>query len=374
MNISKQYLIVWLLSASLFALILGATNYIIDPLKYYHTEPGTRELTGFEQSHKVWQLHMRQPETVVLGNSRNLYGFDVSRLKGDKPFNYSFPGPSIEEVEKQFANAIYSTDLKTVYLVVDGICSSGQSSRELSTLYSNDIEWLKAEFMRAQHLISIDTLIAGRRALSKEIFYDDYGRRTSFIFGDQFGFKLKERVKIREGLALKGVKKGGSCDTRTFERLITNAYKSGITIYLILNPIHIRYINIDAQNSSPANTHSNMKKTLVNTNLAVAERLNTKPFPIFDFNLINQYTSEKFDLVGNSEPKYWWESSHYKKALGDKLIDWINGAKDTRDSSIGVALTPENIDQHIETQTSRLLQWQKARPEVMNELCNVIKC
>ena len=62
------------------------------------------------------------------------------------------------------------------------------------------------------------------------------------------------------------------------------------------------------------------------------------------------------------------------KAVLLYIIDWINGAKDTRDSSIGVALTPENIDQHIETQTSRLLQWQKARPEVMNELCNVIKC
>ena len=115
-----------------------------------------------------------------------------------------------------------------------------------------------------------------------------------------------------------------------------------------------------------------MKKSLVNTNFKIAEKLNTQPFPIFDFNLINQYTTEKFDFVGNSEPTYWWESSHYKKALGDKLIDWINATEDKRDHSIGVAITQENIDQHIETQSNLLLQWQKARPEVVKELLDSI--
>ncbi|MEM5498179.1 hypothetical protein WNY77_12290 [Paraglaciecola mesophila] len=226
--------------------------------------------------------------------------------------------------------------------------------------------------MRAQHLISIDTLKASRRALSKEIFYDDYGRRTSFIFGEQFGINLEERVKIREGLALKG-SKSNRCDTKTFERLLINAHRSGLDVYLMLNPIHIRYININVQNSLPTNTYVNLKKILVNTNFTIAKTLNTQPLRIFDFNLVNQYTTEQFDLVSNNEPMYWWESSHYKKALGDKLIDWINATEDMRDPSIGVIITQENIEKHIETQLNLLLQWQKARPEVVNELLHTIK-
>tara|TARA_R110000765_G_scaffold408748_1_gene506640 strand:- start:7050 stop:8123 length:1074 start_codon:yes stop_codon:yes gene_type:complete len=353
--------------------VLGGVNYVIDPLKYYHQAPGTREITGLEQSHKIWQVKMRQPETLVLGNSRTLYGFDVNQLKGEKPFNYSFPGPSIEEVDKQFENMQYSTQAKTVYLVVDGICSSGNSSRELSALFNTNLEWLKAEFMRAKYLISLDTLKASFKALNKSIFYDDFGRRISFVFSKQSGEKLSERVKIREGFSIKRGKNSTQCNTEVFERLLITAHASGINVSLMLNPTHVRLINIDAQNSIPLNSHLNMKRAIVSINAAVAAKLNIQPFPIFDFNLINQYTTESFDLVNNTEPKYWWESSHYKKALGDRLVDWLNKPENERDLSIGVSLTPENIDQHINSQLKQLLRWQKANPKVSEDLSQAVK-
>ncbi|WP_166424090.1 hypothetical protein [Paraglaciecola sp. 20A4] len=363
MKLTKTYLTIWILSTLLFALVLGGVNYVIDPLKYYHQAPGTRELTGFEQSHKVWQVKMRQPETLVLGNSRTLYGFDVSRLQGEQRFNYSFPGPTIEEVEKQFENMQYSTQAKTVYLVVDGICSSGKtSSRDLSGLFSTNFEWLKAEFMRAKYLISLDTLKASFKAVNKSIFYDDFGRRVSFVFSAQSGEKLSERVKIREGFYIKRGKNSTQCNTEIYERLLTKAHTSGINISLMLNPTHVRLINISAQSSIPLNSHLNMKRAIVSVNAAVAANLNTKPFPIYDFNLINQYTTEPFDLVSNTEPKYWWESSHYKKALGDKLVDWLNTPENERDASIGVSLAPQNIDQHINLQLRQLADWQQANP------------
>ncbi|GAC31267.1 hypothetical protein [Paraglaciecola polaris] len=324
-------------------------------------------LTGFEQNHKVWQVQMQKPETLVLGNSRTLYGFDVSSLEGSKPFNYSYPGPIIEEVEKQFKNMQYLTQAKTVYLVADDICSSGQSSRELSTMFSHDIEWLKAEFLRAKYLISVDTLKASLDSLSKPEFYDYYGRRISFIFGKGSGETLSERVKIREGYALSRERNSRECNTEVFERLLSNAYDTDIDISLILNPTHARLININANNSTPVNSHLKMKRAIVSINAAVAANLNTKPFPIYDFNLINQYTTEPFDLVSNTEPKYWWESSHYKKALGDRLVDWLNTPENGRDASIGVSLTPQNIDQHIGLQLRQLADWQQLNPAAAKE-------
>lgn len=363
MNHSKKYLITWLLSAVLFALALGAINYVIDPLRYYHLEPGTREMTGFEQSHKVWQVNMRQTQTMVLGNSRTLYGFDVKELGAKNAYNYSFPGPSIEEVEKQFENALYSTSVKNIYLVVDGICSSGTaSSRNLSGLFSTDMEWLKAEFMRAKYLISLTTLKASIRAFSMPIFYDDFGRRISFVYGPQSGETISERVKIRESYSLERGKISSQCNTKVYERMLTKAYKSGISVTLMLNPTHVRLINIAANNNIPINSHLNMKKQIVMSNEKVAEQLGMASIPIYDFNLINQYTTEPFDLVNNIEPKYWYESSHYKKALGDKLISWINSPLTKRDTAIGVALTSQNIEHHIAQQLKHLKDWQIANP------------
>tara|TARA_R110002167_G_scaffold206719_3_gene410855 strand:+ start:562 stop:1410 length:849 start_codon:yes stop_codon:yes gene_type:complete len=270
MNLPKQYLIIWLLCAFLFALILGATNYVIDPLKYYHTEPGTREITGFEQSHKVWQVKMRQPDTLVLGNSRNLYGFDVSQLMKKNAFNYSFPGPSIEEVEQQFDNVLYSTNVNSIFLVVDGICSSPiASKRDISFLFSNKLNWLAAEFLRAKYLISLSTVKSTFRAFGEPVFYDNFGRRTSFEFGKQSGTTISERVKVREGYALKN-RSNKSCSTDVFERLLVKAYSSGISIALILNPIHNRYKFIQANKSNMKFKPTNMRKILVEKNALVA--------------------------------------------------------------------------------------------------------
>tara|TARA_R110001583_G_scaffold116577_1_gene267357 strand:- start:8109 stop:8834 length:726 start_codon:yes stop_codon:yes gene_type:complete len=234
-------------------------------------------------------------------------------------------------------------------------------------MFSHDAEWLKAEFLRAKYLISVDTLKASLDSLSKPEFYDDYGRRISFIFGKGSGETLSERVKIREGYALARGRNSSECNTEVFERLLNNAYDTDINISLILNPTHARLININANNSIPMNSHLNMKKAIVNTNAKVAANLNTKPFPIYDFNLINRYTTELFDLVSNIEPKYWWESSHYKKALGDKLVDWLNSPENKRDASIGVSLTPQNIDQHISLQLQQLADWQQLNPAAAKE-------
>lgn len=374
MKLTKTYLTIWFISVLLFALALGGFNYVIDPYKYYHQAPGTRVLTGFEREHKIWQVNIRQPKTVVMGNSRTLYGFDTGALEDERPFNYSFPGPSIEEVEKQLENLLYSTNAKTVYLVVDRICSIQEtSSRETSALFNNDLEWLKAEFLRVKYLISMDTFKASINTLSKPIFYDDFGRRISFIFGKKSGNTLSERVKISEGYALKRGESDKECNTTAFERLLNKAYDSNINVSLILNPVHTRQKYIETQKNVHINSHINMKKVLVSTNALVAKEHNIEPFPIYDFNIINQYTTEPFDLVGNTEPNYWWESSHYKKALGDKIVDWLNAPENERDSTVGTSLTSQNIEQHIENQVQKLAKWQPLNPITVEKSIGIPK-
>lgn len=370
MKITKNYIKIWILSALTFSILLCAINYFIDPYKYYHQAPGTRELTGFEQSHKTWQVKMRQPDTVIMGNSRTLYGFDASLLEGDKPFNYSFPGPTIEEVEKQFENLLYMTKVKKVYIVTDRICAlSKVSTRNLSNLFNNDLEMLKAEIGRAKYLLSINTLITSLKSLSKPVFYDNYGRRISFVFGKQSGVTLSERVQIREGYSLKRESsENNHCDTSVFERLLTKGHENNVNITLLLNPVHVRHIYIDSLTSADSNIYENMKVKLVKINRKIAEELEVKPYPIYDFNVINEYTTEKFEMSTNKEPEFWWESSHYKKALGDKVLDWINAKKPERNSGIGAEITSSNINKHNEIQKIKLDGWIASHPKVTEEI------
>jgi hypothetical protein len=44
--------------------------------------------------------------------------------------------------------------------------------------------------------------------------------------------------------------------------------------------------------------------------------------------------------------------------LGDKLVDWVNAPENERGASIGINLTPQNIDQHIKLQLKQLANWQ----------------
>ena len=76
------------------------------------------------------------------------------------------------------------------------------------------------------------------------------------------------------------------------------------------------------------------------------------PFPIWDFSNYNSYNAEPVPEKGDLDTKmqWYWESSHYKKELGNLMLDRIfkyTHPERTVDDNFGVLITTGNIESHL---------------------------
>ena len=83
-----------------------------------------------------------------------------------------------------------------------------------------------------------------------------------------------------------------------------------------------------------------------------AARSGESPYPLWDFSGYNSLTTEDVPPDGDSETqmKWYWESSHYKKELGDLVLDRIfdyHHPERIVPDDFGVLLTPKNIKRGI---------------------------
>ena len=69
--------------------------------------------------------------------------------------------------------------------------------------------------------------------------------------------------------------------------------------------------------------------------------------------------------------KVYWESSHYKKELGDLVLDDLFEYRHTSrdgDHKFGVQITSNNIDSHLEIIRQEKKTWRKNNPNGVDEL------
>jgi hypothetical protein len=77
-----------------------------------------------------------------------------------------------------------------------------------------------------------------------------------------------------------------------------------------------------------------------------------KPFPLWDFSGYNTITTEAIPQSGDTttKMKWYWEGSHYKKELGDQILDRIfnyQSAMRKVPQDFGILLTPDNLETHL---------------------------
>ena len=65
-----------------------------------------------------------------------------------------------------------------------------------------------------------------------------------------------------------------------------------------------------------------------------------------DFSIYHELTAETVPTNTKEKMKYHWEASHYKKELGDIVLDRLLDISPYKD--FGVELNIQNIDNHIQ--------------------------
>ncbi len=366
---ARHYLLCFLISAITGLVCLGGWNFFVDPNFLFHYSEVSSQNKGFERDFKPWHLRAKKPEVVVIGNSRPLFSFDVDLLPNTNAYNFAIAGATTRELLANFRHAVYAGSVKQVYMNLDNVCSNiavPPNFHLSSDLYTN----VRAHFHRASRLLQTQNLtdfLMGKPLLDDKL-YDLQGRRTRFDSNrtPRESFLFRENNKIRNGLKARS---SSHCNTSAVKEILRLAHQSGIRLSIFTNPIHMRYIEIDHMFGRSEKILDTRKRILVSVNEQVAKESGEAPFPIYDFLLVNEVTTEEIRFSDYPPSNYWFESSHYRKAIGDMMVLFMLSPE----KSLGVdgfakVISSSNIDQHISEQVSLFNQWRDNSPTVINEL------
>ena len=130
-----------------------------------------------------------------------------------------------------------------------------------------------------------------------------------------------------------------------FRKILELCYQNNIKLDIVFGPSHIRqweaydyYQDIE--------TWYKWKKDVVLFVEKIADEQEKTPYRIMDFSVYHELTAETVPTNPKEKMKYHWEASHYKKELGDIVLDRLLDISPYK--NFGVELNSENIDNHIQ--------------------------
>lgn len=354
---SKKFLKVVFGLLFLGVLFVGGVNYIVDPYGIYKTNifQNKPEQENNIRLVKVVKVEELKPVSISLGTSRTEYGYDPNHQYFSKTsYNLAVSAASLYENRLYLEHAIKQGNLKEVLLVVDWRMFNDPKMRK-----SDDFEDSFNIKNNYKQLFSIDLFKSSFKTILNQKTKNSYlenGQRDWYFNQeniDKQGGHLKVMNKDEEKYYQKSDFKYNSNiyqDTKKdsfedFRKILELCYKNSIKLDIIFGPSHIRqweafdyYQDIE--------TWYKWKKDVVLFVEKIAKEQEKNPYRIMDFSIYHELTAETVPTNPKEKMKYHWEASHYKKELGDIVLDRLLNISPYKD--FGVELNIQNIDNHIQ--------------------------
>ena len=130
---------------------------------------------------------------------------------------------------------------------------------------------------------------------------------------------------------------------RYLRRIIELAAKHRIRLILYIHPYHADYLEM-LHRVGLWPSFEDWKRALVRV-VEAENRVLPAKVPLYDFAGYDRFTTEPVPPPGDrhSKMRWYWESAHYKSALGDRILARIfGGAED-----FGCRLTPSDIEDRL---------------------------
>lgn len=315
-------------------------------------------------------LH-KQPNAIILGNSRTEYGLDPKHqyFEGLNSYNLSFSSQSIFESFRYLVHANNVNKLKKVLIAIDFdsfnvATQSGFSQDYLCDEIKSCIPYVRLlkEIVSFEYLTTVTDTISNSK-ITRFIHLDNGMRdpeHNNFFIEKEGGyrnaFQIFEKHVINKFSG--GAARVNKQALDTLKEMINYLHDNKIDTVLMFSPAHVRkWELLDATKKKGFEVWLEWKKTIMELNLDVAQKLNRLPFKVWDFSTFNSFTMESLPQAESVQQKmhYHWDTSHYKKELGDLALNTISG----KSQEIGVLLTPDNIEEHLELLKYKRSMWVK---------------
>jgi len=364
-------------------ILVGTVNFVVDPFELFpgpSIESFNAEKTEFHKHVLMTKAHavrFFKPGAIILGSSRAEYGLDPQHPAWDslaRPvYNLGLPNGRIEEAFYYLKHAHAHGDLKQVVLGADFFMFGDQFRTNINfnrnrlseaNVDTIDTGWFKdivnSLFTLDATNASLDTIKS--QGLGKSVLYLSNGMRSSKDTWKQVRAKgghnqvflsdIRHDLLFEAGLAAYTLGEAHNKPSPTlaiFSEFVQFCLEQGIELKIIISPMHaykletLYYLDL----WDLFEYWKRRLTTIVETENQVNKR--SIAAEIWDFSGYNSITTEPVPSKDNPglQMRWYWEGSHYRDEMGDKLLECVLGEVAPGECSIGLQLSTVNISDHL---------------------------
>ncbi|MEM6404175.1 MAG: hypothetical protein AAF757_28785 [Cyanobacteria bacterium P01_D01_bin.116] len=387
MKLTQSYIKNYIITFFGGLFLVASFNFVVDPrkmfavvnIKGFNSEKPFILNSGLRKLKSV-EIEKGNFDTVLLGTSRVQYGLSPLHpiFGSSKAYNAGLAGTSIYEIFKAFKFANKQSNLKKVVLGLDAISfhskkgAGGDYHQSKFSQSFNQLNFISSEiFSKDKILESFETITFNLKNKRDEYISSGFIKRNDSpesIRRELFINTIKEFL-VREDLY------PGLYDSpQRLELLkeIFNRRKDETKLYLFISPIHAYQLE-GMKSINRFSLFEQWKRDLVQiiAEDAIANP-NKQPIVLWDFSGYNSITTEKIPPAGSKkEMKWYWESSHYKKEVGDMVLDvMFNYPEKSQNtpSDFGVIINSNNIESHLERIRKQQALYKQNFPQEVEEV------
>ncbi len=375
MKNSKYYMKELLILIVIFVISSASFNWVMNPYGIFNS-PKIEKINKLKPEFfthlrlaKAWAVYKQKPDGIILGTSRSEFGLDPNHPGWNvkSVYNLGLSGANMYEVLRYFQHVHTIKTQKQVVLSVDffmfNIFASNHADFEESNLAMNPKFSSANKFFT---LISIDTIWSSIKTLFKQteaefaylsngqLHWTNYIRTVRKQGGHRQFFLLTEEEHMNNTWFNKPQKqysfvhpKTGESTLKYFSSFLEIAYRDNVDLRIFISPSHARlWEALYSVGLWPQ--FEQWKREMVRINAEQAHKYGKTPFQLWDFSGYNSFTTEEVPSLGDikTEMKWYWEASHYKKTLGDLVLDRIFGERIIA-NDFGKLLKSKNIEQQL---------------------------
>ncbi len=387
LNLHKTYLRTLVLALLMGVLAVASINRAVNPYGLFAKDlmQGADRPETFTHLRlvKAAQVRHQRPQSLILGSSRAETGLDPKHpgWQAKPVYNLGLSNASLYEIKRYFQHACALGQVRQVVLLLDfaAFLPGAQPAPDFDegrlaalpngapNLTWNGKDIISALFTWDALQGSFATLIGRegeKRYLpdgSRDAFAED--ARVLAKGGAVRAFAAYERRWLSSIKLTSADVVLGEAELQHFRDMLHLARALKIDLRLAIAPMHVRYQEIQRMLGLDPHYES-WKRSLVS--LLKQEAVGkSDPFPLYDFGVYSEETADPIPVKGLA--RYYYEASHFNKALGNRLLDIALAQKDPlqskRPGTFGHPLTEKSLDEHLGAVQATREKWAKSHAQ-----------
>ena len=381
----SRYLRLLAVFVTLLCAALAGFNALIDPYGYFDppTISGVNELPlGFNHRPllaKSLAVSELRPATIILGNSRAEAAYDPQHpaITLRPAYNLAIGGAGLSMLHRYFLEALAAGGLRQVILALDLTMfdpAANAADASLDTVLLTDAagkpdgdarKWRRLVFILLSGTTSSDSWWSYTHQHKPVAIYSRSGLREEAYDIAQVareGGPRRASLRVESSFLAGTLRDVESASFRTnyaatlaaLQEIVDLSAKRGIQLTLIINPIHARQTDaLAAAGLWPL--YESWKRDLVS-----AAQRSPELVSLWDFSGVSSCTAESLppDTNAASAMRWYRESSHFRRVLGNRVLDRVFGRPDDGACpSFGRRLEPATLAAALAEQRAALRDW-----------------